>query len=471
MTARVAKLEERRPAPAATQAPPHDPAIEAAVLDALVNVPLSMAERKEMVAALVADHFHVEANRVAFPAISALVAADIPVDPASVAARLRDVPSPDVPDGWVGYLRDVVCDQGGVSSAARKHHLAILDNFRRCRDVIRQCDAIAARASKGPDAAPLIEEACGELSAIGATRTGTTRSLADVAHDVFSRISNPELRPYTGFRSLDKAIGRLFGGQVTVIAARPKAGKTNLAWHIAEKIVLRQPEEGMCPEAVFFVTAEMSADALYYRQLGIRARVPPDDLQDGRIQDHQWQRLTDTNRGWANLPILLDDFGSVRPTVQRIEATFLRHRDRLAAGAYRNKFGFTYPRSTLRVLVIDHLGKLASPRDNDSRAGDPQRLKASMEAVVDLAKRTDSHVLLLWHAGMRDADPTADLTAKDVRGTSDAEGSCDRMLFLTRPESGRLKIAHYVDRHRTAHGYDSPIWLETEGGVIWEAEQ
>lgn len=475
MTAPVANLDDRRrkAPPAAPTLPrefPHDAAIEAAVLDALVNVPLPMAERKEMVAALTPEHFHVEANRVAFPAVAAMVAADVPVDAPSVAARLREAQPPEVPEGWVGYLRDVVCDQGGLTTAARKHHLTILDNLRRCRDVIRQCDAVAARASKAPEATGLIEEACAELSAIGATKTGTTRSLADIAHSVFTRISNPELRPYTGFRSLDKAIGRLFGGQVTVIAARPKAGKTNLAWHIAEKIASRQPTDGL-PEAVFFVTAEMSADALYYRQLGIRARVSPDDLQDGQIHEHQWTRLIDANNGWCNLPILLDDFGSARPTVQRIEATFLRHRDRLASGAYRNNFGFTYPRSVLRVLIIDHLGKLASPRDNDSRAGDPQRLKASMEAVVDLAKRTDSHVFLLWHAGMRDADPTADLTAKDVRGTSDAEGSCDRMLFLTRPESGRLKIAHYVDRHRTALGYDTPIWLETEGGVIWEAEQ
>lgn len=474
MSATVTALADRRPkpapAPAAPRALPHDAAVEAAVLDALINAPIAMAERKDLAATLTPEHFHVEANRVAFPVVAGMVAEDIPTDAAAVASRLREAPPPEVPEGWLGYLRDVVCDQGGATTAARKHHVAILDNLRRCRDVMRQCDSIAARAAAAPPASGLIETACGELSAIGSTKTGTTRSIADIAHDVFTRISTPELRPYSGFPSLDRAIGRLYGGQVTVIAARPKAGKTNLAWHIAENIATAAPAaDDMPPEAVFFVTAEMSADALYGRQLGIRARVHPDDIQNGRIQDHQWQRLIDTNKGWANLPILVDDFGSARPSAARIEATVLRYRDRLAAGAYRNKFGYTYVRAALRVIIIDHLGKIASPRDNDSRAGDPQRLKAAMESVVDLAKRTDSHVILLWHAGMRDADPTADLTARDIRGTSDAEGSCDRIVFLTRPEQGRLKLVHYVDRHRGTAA--DPIWLETEDGAIWEAQQ
>lgn len=474
MVAEVIRLEERRQKPHVAEAPPprepHEPAVEAAVLDALVNLPVPMAERRAACAFYTPEHFHVEANRLAFEAVAAMAAADIPVDAASVAARLHDKTPPDVPGGWAGYLRDVLCNQGGMTIEARREHARILDNLRRCRAIIRECDAISARARSGPPATALIEDAVGRLGGIVATKHGTARALADIAHDVFNRIASPQYRPFTGFKKLDRAIGQLLGGQVTVIAARPKAGKTNLAWHIAEKIVKAKPRvEGGCPDAVLFVTAEMSAEALYYRQLGIHARVHPDALQNGNIHDHQWDKLTDANKGWSNLPIILDDFGMTRPTVPSIEATFTRLRDQLAAGAYRNKFEYTYPRCALRTIIIDHLGKIASPRDNDHRAGDPQRLKASMEAVVDLAKHTDSHVILLWHAGMGDQDSTADLTPKDVRGTKDPEGSCDRMLFLTRPEPGRLKIAHYVDRHRSAAGYSDPIWLETEDGVIWEA--
>lgn len=450
---------------------PHDAAVEAAVLDNLINVPIDMKERRAVGAYLTPEHFHVETNRIVFPVVAAMAGEDVPVDAATVASRLRDEPAPDVPGGWFGYLRDVLCDQGGMTVEARREHVRILDNLRRCREVVRECERVAAAARKAPKAGDLIESACVTLASISATKSGTARSIADIAKDVFERISSPELRPATGLPQLDRAIGRLLGGQVTVIAARPKAGKTNLAWHIAEKIVSATPErDDMCPEAVYFVTAEMSAESLYFRQLGIRARVHPDLIQNANLREEHWDRLTNANLGWSNLPIILDDFASARPSVAKIEATFLRHRDMLAAGAYRNKFGYTYPRCAMRVIVIDHLGKLASPRDSDARAGDPQRLKAAMEAVCDLSKRTDSHVFLLWHAGMRDADPTADLSAKDVRGTSDAEGSCDRMLFLTRPESGRLKIAHYVDRHRTALGYDAPIWLETEDGVIWDPE-
>ena len=461
----------RKPAPVSAPTDlPHAAEVEAAMLDALVNVPVPMAERRNAVAYLTVDHFHVEANRLVFPAVAAMVAEDIPVDAAAVAVRLRDKTPPDVPGGWLGYLRDVLCDQGGLTVEVRREHAKILDNLRRCREVMRQCAAISARAAAGESATPLIEEACSALAGVSLTRTGTARLLADIGADVFKRISSPERRPRTGYRKLDRAIGRLFGGQVTVIAARPKAGKTNLAWHLAENIVTALPvtEDGPS-EAVFFVSAEMSAESLYFRQLGIRARIHPDLLQEGQLKEHHWSSLIELTKGWNNLPIVLDDFGAAAPSVAKIEATFVRNRDLLAAGAMCNSFGHKYPRSAMRVMVIDHLGKIASPLANDSRAGDPQRLKASMEAVCAMAKRHDCHVILLWHAGMRDGDPGADLTMKDIRGTSDVEGSCDRILFLTRPEGDRLKIAHAVDRHRSAAGYEDPIWLETEAGAIWEA--
>lgn len=470
----LAFMDDYRPKPVTPTAlkradMPHNATIEAAVLDALINLPITLAERRAACAYYTPDHFHIEANRIVFDAVAQMAGEDIPVDAATVAARLADKPAPSVRDGWVGYLRDTLTDLGGQSIEARREHAKILDNLRRCRAVIEQCDAVVASAIKSPDATALIEDATAKLTGIAATRTGTARSLADIAHDVFTRISSPERRPCTRFRKLDKAIGRLLGGQVTVIPARPKAGKTNLAWHIAEKIATTPRDEDVGPEGVFFVTAEMSAEALYYRQLGIRARVPPDLIQDGALDDHHWRRLTEASQGWSSLPVILDDFGGARPSIAKIEATFTSIRDRLASGSYRNRFGHEMPKCPMRVMVIDHLGKIASPRDSDRNAGDPQRLKASMEGVVDLAKRTDSHIFLLWHAGMGDKDATADLTPADIRGTKDPEGSCDRIVFLTRPEKNRIKLVHYVDRHRNALGSEDPIWLETENGAIWEA--
>lgn len=462
----------KRPAPPSHTARPvpHDPAVEAAVLDGLVNAPVSLSERTETLALLTEDHFHVEANRVAFPAIREIITDGSPIDAVTVAARLRDVPAPKVPDGWVGYLSTVIADQGGATPVARKHHVKILHDLRDRREVIRVCDELSSKASVGNvGAVALIEEGCASLGSVAGRKGGTARMLADVAHDVFTGLTKMDRRPRTGFPSLDKAIGRLLGGQVTVLASRPKCGKTNLAWHIAENIAMMQAEEDGFPEAVFFASAEMAAPALYRRQLGIRARVPAAAIQDGTLHDAQTQKLIEANQGWVNLPIVLDDFGCVNPTPGQIEAAFMRARDQLAAGTYRNGFGYQYPRCMMRTLIIDHLGKIASPHA-DPRAGDPQRLAASMDAVVTISKRTDSHVLLLWHAGMGDKDPTADLCAADVRGTKNPEGSCDRMLFLTKPKPNRLKIAHYVDRHREAHGYGAPIWLETEAGVIWEAE-
>lgn len=472
MTAQVIQLDSfrQKASPAAASLPlPHDAAVEAAMLDALINVPISLADRKAMVAFLTIEHFHVEANRIVFPVVAEMASEDMPVDPVSVAARLREQPAPEGTNGWVGYLRDVICDQGGTTLQARREHAKILDNLRRCREVIHQCDAVAARASKGPAATPLIEEACAQLSGIALTKSGSARSLADIAHDVFTMISSPDKRPRTRFRKLDRAIGRLLGKQVTVIPARPKAGKTNLAWHIAENIATTPADEDVGPEGVFFVSGEMAAEPLYCRQLGIRSRVPPDAIQDGKPTAEQWKRLTEQSVAWSHLPIILDDFDGARPSIPKMEAQFIRIRDQLAAGAYRNSFGHLFPRCAMRVMVIDHLGKVASPLANDPRAGDPQRLKAAMEGVADMAKRLDCHVLLLWHAGMRDSDPTEDLTPADIRGTSDVEGSCDRMIFMTRPEKNRIKLVHFVDRHRSAFGGDDPIWLETEDGAIWEA--
>ena len=185
---------------------------------------------------------------------------------------------------------------------------------------------------------------------------------------------------------------------MTVLAAVPGVGKTNVAWHVAEAVANSPEDEHGVGEAVYFVSGEMRAVELVTRQAGIRASVAPEATEGERdLTAEEIARLVEADKDLGLMPIVVDDNGGRPFTVADIESRVRDAQLRFAAGTYARGDGALYPPNRVRLVVVDYLTKLRPPvrpfgQKYDSRE---REVAAISEALTELAKVLNVHVLVI----------------------------------------------------------------------------
>ena len=108
------------------------------------------------------------------------------------------------------------------------------------------------------------------------------KNVGDIGTQVFEGYSNDgqdlENRSHTGFSRLDEILKGMSAGNLIILAARPKVGKTAFALSIAENIA----KSG---KTVAFYSLEMESSEIYERLLSKRAKIPMNTLIDRRFRD------------------------------------------------------------------------------------------------------------------------------------------------------------------------------------------
>jgi len=119
-----------------------------------------------------------------------------------------------------------------------------------------------------------------------------------------------------GFPGLDKLTGGIHEGEVTILAARPRVGKTTIMAQVADSVcTYLAGEEGAAkyPKHVLkLVMCESSAEVFQQRLLCFRARVSIRKVREGRLTAVQFERYKQAAREFCTLPIrYLDDANSL----------------------------------------------------------------------------------------------------------------------------------------------------------------
>lgn len=105
----------------------------------------------------------------------------------------------------------------------------------------------------------------------------------------------------SGFQDLDKVTNGMHGGQMIVIAGRPKMGKTSLALNIVEHVACDlHLGVGICE-------LEMTARELVMRMLCSKARVSLKNLREGFLGERDYPKLTNGSAALHNAPIFIND--------------------------------------------------------------------------------------------------------------------------------------------------------------------
>ena len=178
------------------------------------------------------------------------------------------------------------------------------------------------------------------------------QTVGDIGTQVFEGYSNDEQdlenRSHTGFSRLDEILKGMSAGNLIILAARPKLGKTAFALSIAENIA----KSG---KTVAFYSLEMESSEIYERLLSKRSKIPMNTLIDRRfrdkrrpqkIRDEEINKIAETIDEIYSLPIKINDNPACTVNDIRLESKLIKN---------------------LGLIVIDYLQLMRSTKRFENR--------------------------------------------------------------------------------------------------------
>ena len=214
----------------------------------------------------------------------------------------------------------------------------------------------------------------------------------------------------TGLIDFDLLTGGVQPGQLIIIAARPKMGKTALALQIAGNVALTGGGVGM-------FSLEMTDLELGPRLLASAAKLNTEKFRSGRLTDNDWADLTSARARLQDKPLHIDD--TMHTTVGEIRTKARR----LALQLEKEK-------TPLRLIIVDYLqlaGEYGQHRE--------QEIAAISRGLKALAKELALPVLALSQLNRSvEKRPDKRPIPSDLRDSGSLEQDADAVVFLYRDE-------------------------------------
>lgn len=343
-------------------------------------------------------------HQTIFAETKRLIEAGKPVDVITLSEKLAGVCD-------ISYLASLETNTPSVSNIG--HYAKIVRETAQRRKLLAVGIRIQEEAAKaGADTASLIDSAQSELERIAETRESADPVLAsDDLTDYLDELGRREEGHgtsvfATGFEDLDRKMsGGLRGGDLCIIAGRPKTGKTALAMNIAVNIAHDHP--------VLFLSQEMKRRQLHDRNVANLGKVNLAHLLNPKFMTgEEWTGIGAAVARISELKLYVDDQGGLRLMDVRVKAR----------GVSR-KHG-------LKVLVIDYLQLM-----NGEGANRNAEIEGITRGLKAMALEMDIAIILLSQLNRSlESRPNKRPLPSDLRDSGAIEQDCDMALFMYRDE-------------------------------------
>jgi replicative DNA helicase len=232
----------------------------------------------------------------------------------------------------------------------------------------------------------------------------------------------------TGFSDLDRLLNGLHAGQLIIVAGRPGLGKSTAAMDFARSASVRHNYAS----AIF--SLEMSKVEIVMRLLSAEARVPLHVLRSGQLSDDDWTKLARRMGEISEAPLFVDDTPNMNLMEIRAKARRLKQRN------------------DLKLVVVDYLQLMSSPKRTESRQQEVAELSRGLKL---LAKEIECPVIAVSQLN-RGPEQRTDKRPQlsDLRESGSIEQDADVVILLHRDdyydkESPRAGEADFiVAKHR-----------------------
>lgn len=295
------------------------------------------------------------------------------------------------------------------TSASVTEYAKIVKDKASLRNLILAAESVIHRCIEGIDTASDIasyaQEQVGEIAAgkVLAGFMGATEIVKNRMADAESLFAPPKEHGLgTGFIELDRIMGGLHPGELTVIGARPSSGKTSLALCMAANAAIRN----RVPVGV--ASLEMASIALLQRMICSEAKVDSHRMRGGFTTREDMGRMAKAFGAICSAPIEIDDAPSTLP-VLRSKARRLK----------RDK--------GIKILFLDYLQICPSGRRFDKRVDEVGYIS---KALKEIAKELNIAVVALSQLSRRQDRSNRAPDLEDLRESGSIEADSDNVLLL-----------------------------------------
>lgn len=300
--------KQPKPKPLPDRLPPHDPESEQGVLgsvflDPSTALPLIIKNLKSG-----AETFYDLRHQTICGIFLELFEDGIPIDIITVQERLKMWGKLDEIGGiqYLSQLPDCV-----PSAANLPTYLEIVKGKYTLRRMIQTCTEVVGQIFESEGSVDEIMDECEKkILKIGEDRRSlVSLNIEDLVHQAIAQMEAATQHHGTvsglptGFMDFDKMTNGMHPGQMIVIAARPKIGKTSLALNIAEHVAV----DMHLPVGV--VSMEMTGLEIASRMICSRARVNIRNAKEGFIAQTDFPKLTSASVSIHHSPIYINDQG------------------------------------------------------------------------------------------------------------------------------------------------------------------
>lgn len=364
---------------------------------------------------LLPEEFYDRKNRDVFSAMKFLRDGNGKVDPVTVADELKRTGKLEAIGGFsfLSSLLSIVPSADNVS-----HYAADVRKAAQTRGVIDALSKASAGLKAGLEGEELLGHCVACLSAVETRMGESSQLMTDVIGRTFGVLSRaaegaqPDDRVATGYEALDRLIGGLPLGIVTILGGRPAMGKSALARGIADNVAA-------AGGGVHYFSLEDTWETLGKRTLADHSRVSLEkfvtlDMKEGdkapismaahRIREYGQLWRVDDEAGLSSAQI-----------VSRVR----RHRKALGT----------------KVVVVDYLQHVHEPDAKGDKV-EFHRANAVMRAMVNLARSEGVAVLLVAQLNRDLEKRTEDRRPRmsDLRDSGTLEQDAKVILLVYRDE-------------------------------------
>jgi replicative DNA helicase len=393
-----------------TKVLPSHPELEQVIIGASLVSPEGLASA--VAAGLHPDDFSVPSNRKIAATMLDMFLAGRPVDILTVEIALRQKGEIDAVGGPAGLAAMI----GGIPSYSHlDEYVALLKKNRLRRDLIKHSNQLLTQAwdDDGTDVCSQVERAIDGLASLSSGGQQKLQSFSDLASSLLDDLEQRESTPgdcpglRTGFHELDAMTGGFLPGQVVILAARPKQGKSALAGIMASQICRLNKATGL------FFPLEMGTLEIGHRMVVARAKVDGMRYKTGQLQQQEWAQVRQAIHDLDGLPL---HFGYS----PNLTLGGLRAQVRLQKLLNGGKLDF---------VIIDYFQLMTpDPRPGDTRNTELTRIS---KGIKQLAMEENLTIILLSQMSRlieqrRDRKPIL----SDLRETGSLEQDADIVLFL-----------------------------------------
>jgi replicative DNA helicase len=208
----------------------------------------------------------------------------------------------------------------------------------------------------------------------------------------------------TPWPDLNKIILGFYPGELTIIAARPGAGKTSMAINIAENLTMDKKIPAL------FFSIEMKPTQLQSRIICSRLKISLHKIRDGSLATGDWVRIADIENDIAEAPLIFD--GSTKLTINEI----------------RSKSRRALKRYGIKIVFVDYIQKITGPK-SETREREMSFISGQLK---ETARELNIPVVALCQLSRAIEQRGDDSVPKlsDLRESGAIEQDADVVMFL-----------------------------------------